>query len=117
MKSKFYKKIFWGLILIMVLAILSAGCAGTVTPPPPPPPPTTCTLTIYSQDFWCYGYVWVNGISTGQWIDWNGMVSVSGLTVGTTASVQIVDNFGWGSHVEYLILQAGNNIVVFTYWL
>jgi len=115
MKNKFYKKVFLSLILIMVLGILSAGCAGPVTPPPPPPP-TTCTLTVYSQDFWCYGYVWVNGVSTGQWIDWNGMVSVSGLTIGTTASVQIVDNFGWGSHVELLILQPGNNIVIFYWW-
>ena len=115
MKNVFYKKVIWGLILIIAFGLISVGCMG-VTPPPPPLPPATCTLTVYSQNFWCFGYVWVNGISTGNWIDYNGAVTVTGLTVGTTASAQIVDNWGNWSHVEYIILQAGNNIVVFTSW-
>jgi len=73
-------------------------------------------LTVYSQNFWCYGYVWVNGLSTGQWIDYNGAVTVTGLTAGTTVSVQIVDNNNFASHSEILVLSPGNNIVTFTYW-
>ena len=115
MKNNNIKRLFLCIILIVVFSLFAVGCAPAPAPPIPPIP-ATCTLTVYSQDFWCYGYVWVNGVSTGQWIDWNGMVSVSGLTVGTTASVQIVDNFGWGSHVELLILQPGNNIVIFYWW-
>jgi len=55
-------------------------------------------------------------MSTGKWIDYNGAVTVTGLTVGTTASVQIVDNSGFYSHPEIIVLGPGNNIVTFTYW-
>ena len=115
MRKIFFKKIFVSLVLILVLGVLSAGCAPTA-PPAGPPPPAPCTLTVYSQDFWCYGYVFVNGASTGQWIDFNGAVTVTGLTAGTTATVQIFDNFGAYSHPEYVVLTSGNNIVVFTEW-
>lgn len=115
MKNKFFKKIFLGLVLIMLLGILFVGCGGTVTPPPPPPP-AACTLTVYSQNYWCYGYVWVNGASTGQWIDYNGAVTIQGLSAGTVAYVQIFDTDGYYSHQEIKLLQSGNNIVIFTYF-
>jgi hypothetical protein len=114
MKNKFFKKVSLGIILIMVLGILFVGCGGTVVPPPPPPP--ACTLTVYSQWFSCYGYVWVNGASTGQWIDFNGAVTIQGLSAGTVAYVQIVDNAGFFSHTEIKPLVSGNNIVIFDYW-
>jgi len=116
MKSKFYKRIFVSLVLIVVLSVISAGCGTTAPPTGPPAPPAPCTITVYSQNFWCYGYVWVNGLSTGQWIDFNGAVTITGLTAGTTATVQIVDSNGWYSHQEILILVPGNNIVTFTYF-
>ena len=115
MKNRFSKKVIVSVILIMVLGLIFAGCGATPTPTPTPTP-LPCTLTVYSQNFWCYGYVWVNGLSTGQWIDFNGAVTIPGLTAGTTASVQILDNFGFLSHSEILILNPGNNIVIFTYW-
>ena len=114
MRNKFFKKIFISLVLIVILGVISAGC-GTTTPPPGPII-MPCTITVYSQCFICWGYVWVNGLSTGQWIDFNGAVTITGLTAGTTASVQIFDNFGFLSHSEILILVPGNNVVVFTYW-
>ncbi len=114
MKKKFFKKIFVSLVLIAMLGVISAGCGTTA--PPIIIIPTTCTLTVYSQDFWCYGYVFVNGASTGQWIDFNGAVTVTGLTPGTQVTVQIFDNFGAYSHPEYLVLTSGTNMVVFTYW-
>jgi hypothetical protein len=115
MRNNLQKKVSLVIILILVLGILSAGCGGT-TPPPPPPPPPTCYLTVYSQCGACWGFVWVNGLSTGQWIAFNGAVTVTGLSVGTVASVQIFDNFGWLSHPEIRILVSGNNIVIFDYW-
>ena len=115
MRKSFFKKIFVSLILIAMLGVISAGCAPTA-PPIGPPVQQACTITVYSQNFWCYGYIWVNGLSTGKWIDFNGSVLITGLTAGTTASVQIVDNAGWYSHQEILILAPGNNNVVFTYF-
>ena len=114
MKNRFSKKIFISFVLIALFGIISAGCGTTA--PPIIIPPATCTLTVYSQNFWCYGYVFVNGASTGQWIDFNGAVTISGLTPGTTATIQIFDNFGAYSHPEYVVLTAGTNMVVFTYW-
>jgi len=114
MRNKFFKKLFVSLVLIAVLGVISAGCGPTA--PPIGPIIQPCTLTVYSQNFWCYGYVWVNGLSTGQWIDFNGAATITGLTAGTTASVQILDNYGFLSHSEILILSPGNNIVIFTYW-
>jgi hypothetical protein len=115
MKNKFFKKIFLGLVLIMLLGILSVGCGGTVVPPPPPPP-ATCSITVLSQCGGCWGYVWVNGLSTGVWISLNGAASITGLTPGTVASVAIHDDFGWVSHTETIILAPGINIVTFTWF-
>ena len=115
MRNNFYKKIFLGLVLIMAFVLLSVGCFGVPQPPPTPPGPTFCTLTVNSQGFWCYGYVWVNGASTGQWIDTNGAVTITGLVAGTVVNVQIVDNFGWDSVVKSIVLQPGQNIITFTF--
>jgi len=117
MKKIFFKKILVSLVLIAVLGIISAGCGGTTTTiiPTPTPTPIPCTLTIYSQGFWCYGYVWINGASTGEWIDTNGAVTITGLIAGTAANVQIVDNFGWDSVVKSIVLQPGQNIMTFTF--
>jgi len=114
MRNKFFKKIFVSLLLIVVLGVFSVGCTG-VAPPPPGPIVLPCTLTVNSQGFWCYGYVWVNGASTGQWIDFNGSVTITGLVAGTVANVQIVDNFGWDSLVKTIVLTAGQNILTFTF--
>ena len=114
MKNIFFKKIFVSLVLIAVFGLISVGCMGA-PPPYVPPPPAPCTLTIYSQGFWCYGYVWINGASTGQWIDFNGAVTITGLVAGTAANVQIVDNFGWDSVTKSIVLTAGQNILTFTF--
>jgi len=115
MKNRFSKKVIVSIILIMVLGLISAGCAPAPSPYPTPTP-QPCTMTVYSQNSWCYGYVWVNGASTGQWISFNGAVTITGLTAGTTAFVQIYDSSGFVSHQEILMLNPGNNIVTFTYW-
>ncbi len=114
MKNRFSKKVIVSIILIMVLGFITAGCGAVTQAPIPMPQP--CTLTVYSQNYYCYGYVWVNGASTGQWIDFNGAVTITGLSAGTTAFVQIYDNLGWVSHQEILVLSPGNNIVTFTYF-
>lgn len=114
MRKSFFKKIFISLVLIAVLAVISAGC-GTTAPPVGPPIVLPCTLTINSQGFWCYGYVWINGASTGKYIDFNGAVTITGLVAGTACNVQIVDAFGWDSLTKSIMLTAGQNILTFTF--
>jgi len=110
MKDKFLKSI---LIMSFLVFLIIAGCQQTQPLPPQPTGPTTCTLTIYSQCFACWGYVWVNGLSTGKYIDTNGMVQVS-VPCGV-AAVQIVDEFGNYSHQE-IVQTPQTSIVIFTYF-
>ena len=101
------------IITIISIIVLLSGCqpAQNTTPPIP----SYASLTFYSSSVNVWGYVWVNGFSTGKWIDFNGAVTVTGLSTGL-ASVQVVDNWGAGSHMEYINLVPGNNVVNFTYW-
>jgi len=114
-KTDLLKKMASLFAILLIVAFLS-GCAGTTPAPNPNPTPATATLTIYSSSVNVYGYVWVNGFSTGKYIDYNGAVTVTGLTPGTLTSVQIKDNWGFSSHVEYITLSPGNNVLNFTYW-
>jgi hypothetical protein len=114
MRNKFFKRIFVSLVLIMVLGVLSAGCGSTYIPTIPVVP-TTCTLTVYSQCGLCYGYVYVNSVNYG-WIWQNGTVQVTGLTPGTTVQVQMRDAQNFYSHIEYLVLQPGANVITFYAW-
>ena len=116
MRNKFLKKIFVSLVLIAVLGVISAGCGTTAPPIIITPPAQTCTLTVYSSCSACWGYIWVNGASTGQYIDTNGAVTIQGLSAGTVVHVQIVDEFSNFSHVEIKQLVSGINIITFTYF-
>jgi len=110
MKGLWVKSI---LILSLLVILIVAGCTGTSTPPPQPTGPMTCTLTIYSQCFLCYGYVWVNGLSTGKYIDTNGMVQVN-VPCGVV-SVELRDEFNFRSHTE-IIQTPQQSILIFTWW-
>ena len=103
-------------IIFFVLAIISllivTGCAPS-QPPTPTYIPTTCSLTVVSQCLACYGYVWVNGASTGQYIMYNGSVTVQ-VPCGQVR-VEIRDELGWVSHTEY-VNTPQQNIVVFNYF-
>src|SRR6056297_1150888 len=106
------------IIAILSILVLLTGCAASVPPPPQNTQPASASLTVLSSDYYCYGYVWVNGMSTGKYLDFNGSVVITGLTPGTTTSVQLRDQYGYSSHMEYIVLQPGsNNMVNFTYWL
>jgi cytochrome c biogenesis factor len=104
------------LFFFLMLSVIALLCGCGTTTPPTPPPPASATLTVYSSSYWVYGYVWVNGFSTGEYLDYNGAVTIPGLTPGLT-SVQIKDEYGYSSHIEYITLVPGNNnIVNFTSW-
>lgn len=113
MKNKFYKKVFWGLILIMVLGILSAGCVGGGGGTTPPLPPTTYTVNVVSQHPWCYGTVYVSGAPTNAILVAWGSATVYNVVSG--AAIYLVDTAGLISHTEYFNPILGTT-VVFSYW-
>ncbi len=112
-KYALLKRVGFFFLVLSVIALL-CGCGGGGTTPPPPPP-AYATLTVYSSGYYVYGYVWINGFSTGEYLDYNGAVTITGLTPGLT-SVQIKDQYGYSSHIEYINLVPGNNVLNFTYW-
>jgi hypothetical protein len=112
MKNKFFKKVYLGIILIMVLGILSTGCGGTIAPPIIIPP-TTYTVTVISQHPWCYGTVYVNGLPTSAYLlSWG---SATVYNVASGAAIYLVDTGGWQSHTEIFTPILGTTIV-FDYW-
>ena len=113
MSKKFFKKIFVSLILIVVLGVISAGCAPTAPPITPPPGPTTYTITVMSQDPWCYGTVYVNGLPTSSYLLTWGSTTVYNVPSG--AAIYLVDTGGSQSHTEIFNPLFGTTIV-FNYW-
>ena len=113
MKSKFYKKVFWGLVLIVVLGVISTGCAPTAPPTGPAPGPTTYTVTIMSQHPLVYGTVYVNGLPTSAYVVAWGSATVYNVPSG--AAIYLVDTAGYQSHTEIFNPLLGTTII-FNYW-
>ena len=113
MRNKFYKKIFVSLALLVILAVISAGCAPAVGPPTTPPTPTTYTVTIISQHPWCFGTVYVAGSPTNAYLLAWGSATVYNVASG--AAIYLVDTAGFISHTEYFNPLLGTT-VVFNYW-
>jgi uncharacterized lipoprotein YmbA len=97
----------------IVSLIIVAGCAPSQPPTPTYVPPQTCSLTIYSQCFECYGYVWVDGKSTGKYLDYNGMVQVT-VPCGVV-SVELRDEWGYVSDPR-IIQTPQTSILIFDYF-
>ena len=112
MKNKFFKKVSLGLVLIMILGILSAGCAPTA-PPAGPAPPATYTITVMSGAGNVFGSVYVNGLPTGDYVAAWGGATVSGVPSG--AVIYLIDPGGWVSHTE-IFNPINGLVVVFNWW-
>ena len=105
------RKIFF-LILIVGFIVLLAGCAPAPATPTIPTTPTTYTIKVISQCPACWGNVWVDGVASGAYLITNGAVNISGVRAG--AAIQLVDEFGNGSHTEFF--NPPNTTIVFNYW-
>ena len=103
--------IFFAFAIISLVIV--AGCAPSPQPVPTNIPPQTCSLTIYSQCWDCYGYVWVNGVSTGKYLDFNGMVQVT-VPCGVV-SVELRDENGWISSPR-IVQTPQTTILIFEYF-
>ena len=118
MKSKFYKKFFLGLVIIMVLGILSTGCFGTgggggTTPPPLP---TTCTVIVKSESNLVAGQaVYMDGQAQPSTLllPW-GSVQINNVSIGYHVFTIIQGNTF--SHNEYLTTVPGINYVYFYFF-
>ena len=66
-----------------------------------------------SQDAWCYGTVYVNGLPTSAYLYTWGSATVYNVSSG--ASIYLVDTGGFQSHTEIFNPLFGTT-VVFDYW-
>ena len=113
MRKIFFKKIFVSLVLIVILGVISGGCGPAAAPPTAPPGPTTYTVTVISQDPWCYGTVYVNGLPTSSYLLTWGSATVYNVPSG--AAIYLVDTQGFISHTEIFNPLLGTTII-FNYW-
>ena len=119
MKSKFYKKVFLGLIIIMVLGILSTGCAPATAPTPTPTPtPATCTVIVKSESNLVAGQaVYMDGQAQPSTLllPW-GSVQINNVSVGVNHVFSIIQGNTF-SHNEYLTTVPGiiNYVYFYTF--
>ena len=114
MRKNSAKKVFLGLVLILVLGILSSGCAPTAPPTGPPPGPTTYTVTVMSQHPWCYGTVYVNGLPTSAYLlPWG---SATVYNVASGAAIYLVDINAIQSPTKIFNPLLGTTVVFDSWW-
>jgi len=116
------------LILVILVGILIfTGC--NCCPTCPSPVNQNCSLTISTGDYiWedvlknVWGTVYINGQSTGQYIDYQSkpLVIISSVPCNQWVDVYIVDlgscDFSSQSHTESIYISPGENFLYFTYW-
>lgn len=112
------RKVLISLVFMALLVVLLSGCGATGGGGGGPIPTYTpsCSLQVVSSCYDCWGYVWVNGSSTGQYIDLNSSVTISNVPCNAIVAVELRDQYGNVSHPEYIQTHAGVNLVNFTYW-
>ncbi|MEM2001819.1 MAG: hypothetical protein QXT77_04125 [Candidatus Methanomethylicaceae archaeon] len=102
--------------LLTVFAVTVSGCGGTTAPPSGPTQPVSCMLRVLSTSPDAWGYVWVNGMNTGAYLNPMGVVQVGPYPCGQEVRVQIIDEFGQQSHIEVVVLSGGITTVNFSWW-
>jgi len=112
------RKVLISLVFASLLVALLSGCGATGGGGGEPIPTyvPSCSLQVISSCYDCWGYVWVNGSSTGQYINTNGSVTIPNVPCGTVVNVEIRDEYGNVSHTEYVQTNPGVNLVNFQYW-
>jgi hypothetical protein len=118
MKSKFYKKVFWGIILIVLFGLISTGCLGTGGGGGGPIilPPTTCTVIVKSESNLVAGQaVYMDGQAQPSTLllPW-GSVQINNVSIGYHVFTIIQGNTF--SHNEYLTTVPGVNYVYFYFF-
>lgn len=107
--------------LLLVLIILAVGifltgccwdfCGGFITPPQP-----QCSLTVVANSSAVWGWIFINGNSTGEYIKPYQSVTIFNVPCNQMVTVYIVDNCGYVSHKEFPFITPGANYVYFNYW-
>jgi hypothetical protein len=111
-------KRFVVILIILALGVFLTGCCytccgGYVTPPVQP----QCSLTV-TAGYWVWGTVYINGQSTGQYIDFesNTSTTIANVPCNQQICVIIVDPCGAQSHAEWVCINSGQNYLYFAYW-
>ena len=97
MRSGFIKIIIVNFVLLLFIFILF-GCNEAI-PKTPSSTDETYTITVVSGNPTVWGYVWVDGSPSGEYLSSNSSVVISGVTAG--AAITLVDELDYVSHTEF----------------
>jgi len=114
------KVLFLSLMVFFAVILTLTGCGVTVSCPTCEPTcstcqPQQCYLEVVSKSSDVWGYVWVEGNNSGVYLNCFSTVRVPA-PCNQQVVVQVVDQWGVGSHWEYVYIRPGVNYVTYYYW-
>lgn len=113
------KKLLLVCVVLVVLILSIAFLTGCYCCPTCSPVSQDCFLRI-KAGYGVWGGVNINGQSTEEWIDFQGIEGDEFVTInvpcGEIVEVKIVDACGFESHTELLYISPGYNYLDFSYW-
>lgn len=81
-----------------------------------PTTPAECSLVVSSGAYSVYGYIYVNGNNTGEYLEPFQSKTIYNVSCYQNISIFLVDPYGFYSHTEYIYTKPGVNYINFNYW-
>jgi len=116
LKKKGWKSILLLTLVVTVTFVLSScnfhfTVTGTL-----PTTPVESILVVKSGGSWIYGYIHVNDVDTGIYLNSYQTKKVYNVPCYQNVKIRLVDENYFFSHTEYIYTKPGLNYVNFDYW-
>lgn len=103
------------LILAIGLMLLLSSCTSHFTISIPTTP-SKCNLTVSSGSYSSWGYIFINGENTNQFLETFQEEIIYNVPCHQYISVSLVDTYGFPSYTKHIYTELGNNRISFNYW-
>jgi len=99
------------IIVFILFIIFLCGCNASI-PTTPSSSEGTYTITVISDNPTVWGYIWVDGSSSGEYLSSNSSVIINEVNEG--AAITLVDEYDCVSHTEFF--NPPDTTIIFNYW-